>query len=259
MENLCCSVFRTFSSSHIPALKCKQPKASMLKMRLCSNLILFAFSLFFILCECQSTNAIKLTAFKYRNFVCQASKYCLKCGNVVHFADSVINVMLWAVNDTDCVYNDVHLFETEKEREFERKAKTSFAVLSLSHYHLMRSFCGCFYSFFWAKKFFFSHRLGKLDVDWRTIFENVLCFMLCAIATTKMVASATILFWVNGTLEVSGAITISSFPLELQVKRMKEKVKKRKDEFYKHLKNKRYDPYTHAHGMSANRQFLSGF
>lgn len=38
--------------------------------------------------------AIKLTAFKYRNFVCQASKYCLKCGNVVHFADSVINVML---------------------------------------------------------------------------------------------------------------------------------------------------------------------
>lgn len=93
-------------------------------MLLCSYLILFTFSLY-----SPFTNAIKLTAFKYRTFVCHASKYCLKCGNVVHFADSVINVMLWTVNDTDCMEWCAFVRHTVRETENKKpKAKTSFAV-----------------------------------------------------------------------------------------------------------------------------------
>lgn len=151
-----------------------------------------------------------------------------------------------------CAFARHRASETQREN-VNRKRKLHLRLpRSLSITWCVRSVA--VFLLFLGKKVFFTHHLGKLDVDWRTMFENVLYFMLCAFATTMLLPSATILFWVNGTLEVSGAITVSSFPFELQVKRTKKKRKQRgKDEFYKHLKNKRYDPYTHAHRMSANR------
>lgn len=151
----------------------------------------------------------------------------------VHFcSNSVINVMLWAVNDTDCVQGFVRLFDTERKREtvsakIKPKAKTSFAVASLDV--AVHFFSSC------LLKVFQLIIWGKLDVDWRTMFENVLCILCCAFVPTST-RPQSYFEWIE--LESVRSNNHSKFST---MKREK------KNNFYKHLKNKRYDPYTQTH------------
>lgn len=120
-------------------------------------------------------------------------KYCLKCGNVVHFVDSVINVQLWAVNDTDCIQGCAFRStkrEREKIRNQKRKLHLWFASLDVCVFFFLLLLVKTFCSSFGKTRCRLANNVWKCSVFYVMHLYQRLCL--------REKTPATILFWVNG-------------------------------------------------------------